>query len=63
MVNEVLEAFALKELQSRNVRIPRNWNSVRTYERLVEKGVARECEEPNPLLRSFALVTGEEGRQ
>lgn len=53
MVNETLEALALDRLTKGAARIPRSWSSVRTYERLMEKGLVVERAEPNPLLRKF----------
>lgn len=56
MVNETLEAMALDRLSKGQARLPRTWNSIRTYERLVEKGLAVEDADPNPLLRCFSLA-------
>lgn len=62
MVSEVLEAAAMERLQKCGpARLPRRWSSISAYERLVEKGIAVERDDPNPLLRCFALrdLTGE----
>lgn len=53
MVFETLEAMALDRLTRGDARLPRTWSSIRTYERLVEKGLAKELDDPNPLLRVF----------
>lgn len=57
MVSETLEKMALERLEVGAARLPRSWSSIKTYERLVERGLVREVEEPNPLLRRFTLST------
>ena len=56
--SETLQAFALKRLQEEgDARIPRGWKTCGVYERLIERGVAVEIADPNPLLRRFAAVS------
>ena len=55
MLPEDLEEMALDRLRHGNARIPTTWHTVKTYERLVKKGLAKEIDDPNPLLRVFSL--------
>ena len=59
-VSDVLDAMALDRLSHGNARLPRAWSTIRSYERLVAKGLAEELADPNPLLRVFRLVKSEE---
>jgi hypothetical protein len=58
-VSDVLDAMALDRLSHGNARLPRTWSTIRSYERLVAKGLARELDDPNPLLRVFTLIKSE----
>ena len=57
---DVLEAMALDRLSHGDARLPRTWSTIRSYERLVAKGMARELDDPNPLLRVFTRIKSEE---
>jgi len=55
-MKDLLERLAIDRLTRGDAKVPRNWDSIKIYELLVSKGLAREVAQPNILIRQFTAM-------